>query len=132
MATIKEEEQLNAAIESGVSKVMDKWIEVMARTMPAMIQQVAQQQAPQQEVVQVQQREQSGDLRSAEGLELFSCKGNLLADEWIRRFELAKTVGRWSEAKTKVVLMTKLSGAARQPTKSGEQCLSMHTLRNSA
>ena len=50
---------------------------------------------------------------ASKNLEEFSGKGDLLGDEWVRRFEVAKEIGQWSEAQIKGVLLAKMAGAAR-------------------
>lgn len=66
----------------------------------------------QMQQVQPQQVVATGDTKTAEHLENFSSNG-MLAEEWLRHLELTKNIGKWSEAQTQVVIMNKLTGAAR-------------------
>lgn len=51
---------------------------------------------------------------TAEQLEYFSGENDSLsAEEWLARFEISKQIGRWSEERTRMVLLVKLTSAAR-------------------
>ena len=51
-------------------------------------------------------------VETASSLDTFSDGSPAEAEEWLKRFELAKQVGDWTECKTKAVLFQKLVGAA--------------------